>query len=458
MSDQGDSALAFPGGRILERAPRVQELVARADEARLSLDGAWLVGGAVRDAILGIDAGADIDIAVEGPGVAFAHLLASATGGEVQAEHPFGTAKVLVPLPEPWGLVKVDVASCRTERYSEAGALPTVRPGASIEQDLARRDVSVNAIAVALWPDGEGEHRIVDNQGGREDLDARLLRVLHDASFQDDPTRIFRVARYAGRLGFRVDEHTRALAMRAVEDGALGTVSAERVRTELELVLREPAWDALTLLASWGVIERLDPRLEAAFHPPLLLPTIDEACGGDAVLNHRAWTLRLAALARPLGDDAAGWMSWLGFPGEVVGPTAEHVRLLETVLARGEQLRHMSNAQLYVELGEIIDDSVALAALVLDDDPALLGRLMDFATALRDTRLTVRGDDVIAAGVPAGPLVGRILGVLFLRALDGELPDEEAERAALDELVTEAIASREAPAPGGDADVDGDPR
>jgi hypothetical protein len=189
------------------------------------------------------------------------------------------------------------------------------------------------------------------------------------------------------------------------------------------------------------VIERLDPRLERAFRPPLLLHTLDEACGTDPDLNRRAWTLRLAALARPLGEDAAGWMSWLGFPGDVVNVASEHIRVLDTVLTRAAELRELPNSALYIELGEILDDSVALAALVLADDETLLARLVEFAEAVRDTRLTVRGDDVIAAGVPAGPLVGRILGVLFLRTLDGELQGEADERAALAELVTEARAS-----------------
>lgn len=440
MSDDARaSALTFDGATILDRAPQLQALLARARESQLSLDGVFVVGGVVRDAILGRDPGPDVDLAVEGAGIAFAHLLASATGGEVTAEHVFGTAKVIVPLPDPWGMVEVDVASCRTERYRDGGALPTVQPGAAIEDDLRRRDVTVNAIAVALAPDDEGAHRIVDTQGGREDLDARLLRVLHDGSFIDDPTRIFRVARYAGRLGFRVDEHTRALAMEAVVGGALGTVSADRVCAELRLVLREPAWDTLTLLSSWGVIERFDPRLEAAFRPPLLLRAIDEACGADPDRNHRAWPLRLAALARPLGSEAAGWMTWLGFPGDIVGPVVDHLRVLDTVLERGDELRTMPNSQLYIELGEVGDESLALVALAIaDTDPFLLEHLVSFAAAADAARLTVRGDDVIAAGVPAGPLVGRILGDLFLRTLDGELAGEDDERRALAALVVEA--------------------
>ncbi len=440
MSDDArPSALTFDGATILQRAPQLQALLERARDSRLSLDGAWIVGGVVRDAILGRDPGRDIDIAVEGAGIAFAHLLASATGGDVASEHTFGTAKVLVPLPDPWGVVQVDVATCRTESYREGGALPTVRPGATIDDDLRRRDVTVNAIAVALASDTEGAHRIVDTQGGREDLDARILRVLHDDSFVDDPTRIFRVARYAGRLGFRVDEHTRALALEAVTGGALGTVSADRVCTELRLMLREPAWDSLTLLSSWGVIERFDPRLEAAFRPPLLLRSIDEACGADPDRNLRAWPLRLAALARPLGSEAPGWMTWLGFPGDVVGPVTDHLRVLDTVLTRGNELRAMPNSQLYVELGDVGDESLALVALAIaDTDPSLLEHLVSFAAAAQDAQLTVRGDDVIAAGVPAGPLVGRILGDLFLRTLDGELAGEDDERRALEVLVAEA--------------------
>jgi tRNA nucleotidyltransferase (CCA-adding enzyme) len=439
--DARPSALTYDGATILDRAPRVRALLARARESNLSLDGAWLVGGAVRDAILDRDpSGLDLDIAVEGAGIAFAHLLASATGGEVESEHAFGTAKVFVPLGENHGgVVQVDVASCRTESYREGGALPTVQPGARIEDDLRRRDVTVNAIAVALAADSDGVHRIVDTEGGREDLDARVLRVLHDGSFIDDPTRIFRVARYAGRLSFRVDEHTRALAMEAVTGGALGSISADRVCAELRLVLREPAWDALTLLSSWGVIERFDPRLEAAFRPPLLLRSIDEACGTDPDRNERAWPLRLAALARPLGADAAGWMTWLGFPGDIVGIVADHLRVLDVVLTRGDELRTMANSALYVELGDIADESLALVALAIaDTDPVLLERLVTFAAAALDARLVVRGDDVIAAGVPAGPLVGRILGDLFLRTLDGELAGEEDERRALAELVVQA--------------------
>lgn len=434
MSDQ-----LRDGASILHRLPLVGALVARARAASLSLDGVYLVGGCVRDAVLGAPPGPDIDLAVEGDASAFAHLLAAATGGAVIAEHEFGTATVHIDLGDDGGPVSVDVAGCRTERYAQPGALPTVVLGATIDDDLARRDVAANAVAIALEPASDGSHRIVDPYDGVSDLHDGVLRVLHDASFVDDPTRIFRVARYAGRTGLRVDEHTRTLAMQAVEVGALATISADRTRTELQLVLTEPAWTSLTLLSSWGVTRRLDPRIDDALRPPLLLHAIDEACGGDPDLDRRAWPLRLAVLVRPLGADATGWMRWLGWSGDVRGEVEAHVRLLTAVLERGDELRELANSALYIELGEIDDDSLALAALAIgDDDPQLLQRLVEFAAAAQQTQLTVRGDDVIAAGVPAGPRVGRILGDLFLRSLDGELQGEVDERRALAQLAAVA--------------------
>jgi hypothetical protein len=129
-------------------------------------------------------------------------------------------------------------------------------------------------------------------------------------------------------------------------------------------------------------------------------------------------------------------MRWLGMPSAVVGDVLEHLRVLDTVLERGDELRGLRNSQLYVELGDVGDESLALVALAIaDTDPSLLERLVEFAVVARDARLTVRGDDVIAAGVPAGPQVGRILGDLFLRTLDGELRGEADERRAIAEHV-----------------------
>ena len=169
-----------------------------ADELR-SLDlprgeGVYLVGGTVRDILLGRE-GFDIDIAVEGDALAFAEGL----GGEVTAHGRFGTAVVRFPDGRHW-----DVVTARRETYAEPAALPDVEAG-TIEEDLARRDFTVNAIAASL---GDDFGRLRDPHDGLADIEAGTIRVLHGRSFVDDPTRIFRAIRYENRLGFRMDDET----------------------------------------------------------------------------------------------------------------------------------------------------------------------------------------------------------------------------------------------------------
>jgi len=167
---------------------------------------AYLVGGTVRDLLLRRPPRFDVDLAVVGDGAAYAEQLAARLNGHVTTHDRFGTATVHYGSD-----AHVDVASARTETYAAPGALPDVAPAASIEADLARRDFTVNAIAVSL-PDGA----VVDPHRGIEHLRDRLVRVLHEQSFVDDPTRIFRAARYEARLGFRMDPKTETLALIAV--------------------------------------------------------------------------------------------------------------------------------------------------------------------------------------------------------------------------------------------------
>ncbi|MCW2973954.1 MAG: Polynucleotide adenylyltransferase region [Thermoleophilia bacterium] len=445
-SDQPEQRrVAIPTGReLVARIPLLGLLLERTEAAGLALDGVYLVGGAVRDAILAGDGLPtpvfDLDLAVEGAASeTFAELLAAAIGGEVIAEHRFGTATVLAVLVQGAPPVRIDVAACRTETYAEPGALPEVTLGATIAEDLARRDFTANAVAVALAADADGNHLVVDPYNGMIDIFTRLLRGIHDQTFHDDPTRIMRLARYSGRLRFPVEPATRELAVEAVAAGAIQTISADRMRQELELILEEAAWDPLTLLAAWGVLDTLDARLEESFRLPFLVMRIDEATAGDVDLSRRVWKMRLGALTIGLGDDVIGWLRWLGFPGDVIAEVDGHVRLLRFVRDQGDDLLTLANSDLYLELGEVVDDSFALAALAEDEQPRF-ARLDAYRIALRDTALTLRGEDVMAAGIAGGPEVGRILGTLFLRALDGELPTPEAERAALGELVAQSKA------------------
>ncbi|MCW2952333.1 MAG: Polynucleotide adenylyltransferase region, partial [Conexibacter sp.] len=267
-------------------APLIDVLGAAAD--------VHVVGGAVRDLLLG-GAPLDVDLVVEGDAAAAAGRLAAALGGAVTEHDRFGTATVLA------GGHAYDLARARTETYARPGALPDVAFG-SLADDLRRRDFTINAIAVGL--DGT----VSATPNAFDDLAARRLRVLHDASFRDDPTRLLRLVRYATRLRFAVEEGTAALAAQALAGGALATVTPARIGGELRLLLRErAAAAALAWLASWGdalvpgfafdaaLAERARALLPAEGREDLLLLAV-------AVLGLEEAALR-------------AWLDALGFPG-----------------------------------------------------------------------------------------------------------------------------------------------
>jgi tRNA nucleotidyltransferase (CCA-adding enzyme) len=371
-----------------------------ADELR-SLDlprgeGVFLVGGTVRDLLLG-RASFDVDITVEGDALAFARGL----GGEVTAHGRFGTAVVRFTDGR-----HVDVVTARRETYSGPGALPDVEAG-TIEDDLARRDFTVNAMAVSL---GEDFGRLVDPHGGRADLEARVIRVLHPGSFVDDPTRIFRAVRYENRLDFRMDPETERLAREGV--GGTAFLSPARMREEVIALLSEDGAErALERLAELAAAPKLEPGL------------IDRLDALRAELDPGAplWRVRLAALA------------------------AAHPGLVERLSLRRADARAVEDAVSLAPGLAVATDPVeiadlagrapegALLALAHGDSPAL----REWFTRLRDVRLEVSGADLAALGLPESPRVGEVLEELRRRKLRGELDGREAELEAARALIAD---------------------
>jgi tRNA nucleotidyltransferase (CCA-adding enzyme) len=328
----------------------------------------YLVGGAVRDLLLGRPR-ADVDLMVEGDATA----LAARLGGANSEHERFGAVKVDVDGHE------VDIVGARTETYPEPGALPVVTPAESIEEDLARRDFTINAMAIPL----QGDPRLIDPHGGRGDLEQGLLRVLHDRSFVDDPTRAIRAARYASRFDFGLEPKTEEL----LRQSDLTTVSADRRRTELErLAAEENACDGFELLANWGVIDLRAGGIELMQTVDALLKTPHWA---EAVPRERA--LAAAALGPPGAEEVLASM-WAPKPGEGV-ELAERRDPVELILAR------------------------AMGADWLDH----------YLTSWRRIRLEIDGDDLIAAGVEQGPAVGRGLRAARQKKLEGEIRGREEE-------------------------------
>lgn len=355
---------------------------ARVLDAVAAHPGAWVVGGAVRDALLGRTPG-ELDVVLTGPPARFA----AALGTPLEEAHArFGTGTLT--LPE--GL-RVDLVRARRERYPHPGALPETEP-ADLTADLERRDVTVNAIA--LRP-GEPLRTV---PGALEDLAAGRLRVLHAGSFSDDPTRLWRLARYAARLGFTAEAGTARLA--AATDTS--TVSGARHGNELRRSLAEA--DPFAALTE---THRLSPQLlPAGFRPR----PADEAL---ALLPAGEGRPGLVVLARACGGvDAARLVAWLDTRGFIAAE-----RDVVAAGSRAATLQPLRAATGGAAIGRAARGvPIEIVALAGGENARR------WITELRHLRLAIDGSDLLAAGVPAGPEIGRRLALAYDALLNGGVP------------------------------------
>jgi tRNA nucleotidyltransferase (CCA-adding enzyme) len=355
-------------------------------------DAVYVVGGAVRDVLLGRQPH-ELDFVVEGDAVAVARRAAERLGGSVTVHDRFGTATVTAP-----GAV-FDLAGARRERYERPGALPDVELGAGLADDLARRDFTVNAIALHL-ADGD----LTYYPGAREDLDAGRLRVLHDGSFRDDPTRLLRLARYAARLGFAPEARTDELAADAVAAGAVDTVTGSRLGAELRLLLREPQPEGLLALERHGLGRAL---LGPGFHVD---PETVRRAIALAPPDGRA---DLAALATTGLDPAR--LDGLAFPAHERDVLAWPSPPIDDA---------MTDAQLWRRFRRVPPETVVAAGARGGEGAAR--RWLD---DVRHRRLAITGHDLVVAGLE-GPAVGAGLDAATEAMLEGRAGTREEQLAA----------------------------
>ena len=367
----------------------------------------------MRDLILGRPI-RDVDLVVEGDAARLARRLAQRLRGEVRVHPRFGTATVL---PAEGGAL--DVAATRRETYARPGALPDVRTGAPIEEDLARRDFTINAVALELRP----RSALIDPYGGAEDLRRGRIRELHAKSFLDDPTRIFRAVRYANRLGFRIAPAARRRIREALAAGALDRISADRLRRELALLLEEPRpAGAVRLLDALGISRAIHPALDRRTGASRRLRRAEERA--RPAPPRAGWlALLLAWLGPASSGEASGVASRLGlsgdpgrrltgWPGVVAGLPPGIARLSPSEARRAAS-----------RLGP--DELVALAAFLPGRDANALRAAAEPAP---EAGLSIRGRDLLAAGVPPGPAVGRALERTRAALEDGRIgPAEQLE-------------------------------
>jgi tRNA nucleotidyltransferase (CCA-adding enzyme) len=389
--------LSAPARRVLAACGRI----CRQQGASL-----FLVGGGVRDLLLGRET-IDLDLAVESDVAPIAQALAQVTHGRAVFHPRFGTATVS---GAGFGL---DLARTRRETYAHPGALPSVEP-ATIAADLARRDFTINALALRLTPPA-GE--LIDPHGGLADLRRHRVRALHDASFQDDATRMLRAVRYAARLEFRIARETEALIRRDL--GYLATISGPRLRRELSLLFEEAcAVEGALRAQRLGVLQAVHPSLRLAAN---LAARWREALAG----HHFAPVEQLGYCVVADVADAAAVVSLsarLHLTGRLERALSDLVRLsgLSAKLA---------SAQSPARAVELLENRAAAAvwALALRGDRAVAEACFAYLREWRRVRPHLTGHDLLALGVAPGIAVGETLRRLRQARLEGRAPTRQAE-------------------------------
>ncbi len=395
--------------------------------------GVFLVGGPVRDLLLGRPL-RDVDLIVEGGGTGTALALAESTapqGARIVAHGRFGTVRVALDG------VTVDLATVRSEAYARPGALPSVGPG-SLEDDLRRRDFTVNALAIALNRVARhGRPPVIEADGGRRDLEAGVLRVFHPRSFHDDPTRALRAARLAARLAFSLSRGTRSALRDALRDGAFGAVSGDRLRREIEKLFEDCTLGldpprALRLLAQWHVLGALEPGLELPRASATPLRRLGRALAAPPWPpgRMRPWAAGLAVWLAPLDATLRRrTLRRLSVRGELAQ------RLAGFPKERDAWLRALARAAgrgaIDALLGEIDEDR--LLALHAWAPAPVRRRIVRWANQDRARRPPVGGADLVALGL-SGPAVGRALARLRAAYLDGTVRDRADALALAREL------------------------
>ena len=372
----------------------------------------FLVGGLVRDLFLEATGSPDLDITLVGATAETLDDIARRVSGEITKRSQFNTIALRV------GGHDFDLIMARAESYPTPGSLPVVRPG-TLDEDLSRRDFSVNAMAVSLSGATWGE--LYDSQGGLADLRNGTLRILHPDSFKDDATRILRAARYASRLLFRLSTETKDALLGSV--GFISKISPARMRDELERIFLEPdAASALGLLSEWRALSAISPALG---------------------YESDAWSLyseRTDSLSKR-GRIAVGY-AILGAGMSVSESSSVAARLMPGARARralrdsaglmaridGEEFERAANSAVAEALDALSELSVIGCAIARAGSP-IGGRLEEYLQVHRPLRTILTGDDIIALGVPRGPEVGRIQRRLRAARQDGLVRSREEEEA-----------------------------
>jgi len=434
-SDMPDEGLWLKKKRMAkymeERLPdRVRELFRNFSEvAGVSKVRVFVVGGFVRDLLLR-QSNLDIDIVVEGDGIAFAREFAQHHLCRVRAHKKFGTAVVIFP-----DGFKVDFASARTEFYQQPAALPTVEK-ASVKMDLFRRDFTINTLAIALNKDQYGE--LVDFFGGQRDLKDKAIRVLHNLSFVEDPTRVYRAVRFEQRLGFHIGRPTKHLLHNAVRLGFVEKVGGYRLFHELELILREPTpWPAIQRLGEFNLLQFIHPSIELDRELEELFHEAAKAISWHELLFTReqseGWKVYLQCLVSQLDEAALEHLCQrLSVPQEVREMLCEERNRVQAafifLLRQSRRDATIQPSELYARLHPLSIETV-LFLVARCPDETMRKWISQYVTRYQYVAVALNGTDLQNLGIPPGPNYKEIFLTLLHAKLDGRITTRDDELA-----------------------------
>ncbi len=381
----------------------------------------YIVGGFVRDLLFGKPVN-DLDVIVEGNAIKLGEALVKKYGGKLTSHHKFHTAIWHLPSSFTRSVhpSSLDLITARIETYQHPGALPTIQPS-TIDDDLRRRDFTINAMAVRLDGDHFGE--LLDPLNGQADLEKGIVRVLHPRSFIDDPTRIFRAIRYETRYSFNLEPSTLNL-INQESLTVISRLSGERIRHELDLIFgEENSFQMIQRAGSLGVFEKIRPDL------PMFDPAYSDFLDMDPILDISASRI------------AMGYMLWL-------------MDLMEAeIMSIAERLNFTSDltysvwavSQLKKSLPFLVDSKPSVWTYALEKLPELSiyvvylvsreNALLDYLSIWRHVKPHTTGNDLKARGLPSGPRFGEVLSQLRAAWLDGEVKNAEEEKELLNTLL-----------------------
>ncbi len=428
---KGEGPLPSPSrrnvrGSMKERLPKrvfaeLEQAGELADHMGVS---AFVVGGFVRDLLLGIE-NLDLDLVIEGDGIAFARALGRREGARVKVHERFGTAVVIFP-----DRFKLDVATARTEYYEYPTALPSVEQS-SIKKDLYRRDFTINTLAISLNTHKFGD--LIDFYGGQRDLKEKTIRVLHSLSFVEDPTRVFRAVRFVQRFGFHLGKETLALIKGAVKMDLFHRLSGHRLLDELiHLFSEDEPPKIVTRLAELDLLRFIHPSLAKSTRLAMLVKAVDETLGWYKLLyldrKVEQWLVYFMALMDVMAAKAAGEaLKRLAVPARY----AEKIKTAH--IQSNDILRQLAKrppprpAETYHLLEGHPDETLLLLMAKTKLEP-VKRQLSAYLTTCQHIKPSLTGADLKAMGLKPGPQFKKILEQLRDARLDGDVKTEAEER------------------------------